>query len=208
MPHNGTIRVVEERDAEAIAAIYAPNVTGTVVSFEMEPPDAAEMGRRIASVTVAYPWLVCERGGEVVGYVYASNHLARAAYQWSVNVTVYVNPKQHRSGVGRALYTSLFAILKLQGFYNAYAGITLPNAGSVGLHEALGFRLVGIYREVGYKFGAWHDVGWWGLGLQPKTGERPVPALEMSKVRSHPNYQAALHSGSIHLCDGTLRVFT
>ena len=162
---------------------------------EVEPPDAVEFGRRIADTTVKYPWLVCERGGEVVGYVYASAHLARAAYQWSANVTVYIDSRQRRSGLGRALYTSLFALLKLQGFYNAYGGITLPNAGSVGLHEAMGFQRIGVYREVGYKFGAWHDVGWWGLKLQPKPDTSLHPPLEAAVVQADPAWHTALEAG-------------
>ena len=195
MGGNAIIRPVEGRDAPRIAAIYAPNVTDNVISFEVEPPGAAEMVRRITDVTETHPWLVCERAGEVVGYVYANGHLARAAYQWSVNVTVYVDARQHRSGVGRALYTSLFALLRLQGFYNAYAGIILPNSGSVGLHEALDFRSIGVYRQVGYKFGAWHDVGWWGLDLQEKSVTRPSSPLSSAELRAQSAYQATLQSG-------------
>ena len=184
VPRNTTIRPVEQGDAEAIAAIYAPHVTAGVASFETEPPDAEEFRRRISATTVTHPWLVCERDGEVVGYVYATTHNPRAAYQWSTNVTVYVDSRQHRGGIGRALYTSLFELLKLQGFYNAYGGITLPNAGSVGLHESMGFRLVGVYEEVGYKFGAWHDVGWWGLELQPKPTD-PLATVDTERSPYH-----------------------
>ena len=109
----------------------------------------------------AFPWLVADVGGEVLGYVYASKHRARAAYLWSVDTTVYIHPRVRRGGVGRALYTTLFGILTLQRFCNAYAGISLPNPGSVGLHEAVGFEKVGVYRGVAYKLGAWHDAGWW-----------------------------------------------
>lgn len=189
------IRPVETGDAAAMAAIYAPNVTGSVISFEVEPPDAAEMARRIAATTETYPWLVCERAGTVVGYVYASSHLARAAYRWSVNVSVYIDARQHRSGIGRALYTSLFALLRLQGFYNAYGGITLPNAGSVGLHEAMGFRAVGVYRQVGYKFGAWHDVGWWSLDLQEKSSKEPSAPLTPTELAALPDYRDTCRSG-------------
>ena len=194
MPGNATIRPVEPGDAEAIAAIYAPNVTEGVASFELEPPDAPEFRRRIASTTATHPWLVCERDGEVVGYVYASTHNARAAYQWSANVTVYIDARQRRGGVGRALYTALFEIMKLQGFYNAYGGITLPNAGSVGIHEAMGFQLVGIYKQVGFKFGAWHDVGWWGLELQPKPPTPRAP-LTPTEIWNNPASQTALDAG-------------
>ena len=195
MPRNTTIRWVEPGDAEAIAAIYAPHVTSGVASFETEPPDADGFRRRISATTATHPWLICERNGEVAGYVYAATHNPRAAYRWSTNVTIYVDPQQHRSGIGRALYTSLFEVLKLQGFYNAYGGITLPNASSVGLHEAMGFRLVGIYKEVGYKFDAWHDVGWWYLELQSKPKTPPQPLLTPEEVRVTPAWQSALEAG-------------
>ena len=190
------IRPVEARDAAAVAAIYAPHVTEGVASFETVPPDAAEMARRIAATTPTHPWLVCERPGSgVAGYVYASVHNPRAAYQWSANVTVYIDARHQRGGMGRALYASLFAVLRLQGFYNVYGGITLPNAGSVGLHEAMGFRLVGVYREVGYKFDRWWDVGWWALELQPKPADGLVEPLTPAAVRALPGWQAALAAG-------------
>jgi phosphinothricin acetyltransferase len=168
-------------DAEAVARIYEPHVTIGPASFEFTPPDAAEMRARHAAITAMYPWLVCERGGEVAGYAYASAHNPRDAYIWSVNVTVYIAQEHHRQGVGRALYTALFALLRLQGFCTAIGGITLPNAGSVGLHEAMGFRLVGIYRNIGFKSGAWRDVGWWQLALQepPPEPVRPRPFPEI-----------------------------
>lgn len=165
------IRVAVPGDAEGVHAIYAPVVRDTAISFELEPPDVAAMAGRIAETLAEHPWLVCERAGAVAGYAYATTHRARPAYQWSVDVSVYVNPDARRGGVGRRLYTALFRLLALQGYRNAYAGIALPNAGSVGLHEAMGFRPVGVYRQVGFKLGAWHDVGWWQLQL----GERVVP---------------------------------
>ena len=141
------IRLATEHDAEQIAAIYAPNVTDTIISFELEPPSAEEMRRRIEVTLKRYPWLVCERQGRVLGYAYAGAHGSRAAYQWSVDVSVYVHKDARRTGCGAsAVCPSLVAALDLQGFYNAYAGATLPNPASVGLHEAVGFRPVGVYR--------------------------------------------------------------
>ena len=195
MPTATGIRLAEERDAAAIAAIYAPNITDGVASFELVPPDAAEMARRMAGILPAYPWLVCEHAGRVTGYVYASQHMARAAYQWSANVSAYIDAGSHRRGIGRALYTSLFALLRLQGFYNAYGGITLPNAGSVGLHEAMGFRLVGVYRDIGHKMGRWHDVGWWHLELQPKPAKPPAAPLDTAAAKQLPGWQTALAAG-------------
>jgi L-amino acid N-acyltransferase YncA len=169
------IRMATADDGGQIADVYAPAVTGTVISFEMEPPSAAEMARRVTEALITHPWLVAERDGEVAGFARAGRFKERAAYQWSVETSVYVRTTAHRSGFGRALYGVLFDLLVLQGFYRAYAGVTLPNPASVGLHESLGFTLVGAYRAAGYKFGAWHDVGWWERGLQPLVPEPPVP---------------------------------
>ncbi len=188
------IRLATARDAESIAAIYAPNVTETVISFESEPPDEDEMRRRIGVTLERYPWLVCERRGRVLGYAYAGAHGSRAAYQWSVDVSVYVHGEAHRTGVGRALYTSLFAALGVQGFYNAFAGATLPNPGSVGLHEAMGFRPVGVYRGTGYKMGAWHDVGWWHLPLRERVPDPASPA-DLPSVLGSEEWDAALAKG-------------
>ncbi len=116
---------------------------------------------------------------------YATSHRTRMAYQWSTDVSVYVHGEEQRRGLGRALYTALFAVLRLQGFYNAYAGITLPNPGSVRLHEAMGFVPVGVYHNVGYKFGAWRDVGWWSLDLQPKAAQ-PTPPVPFAEARELP----------------------
>ncbi len=188
------IRLATEGDAEQIAAIYAPNVTGTVISFETEPPTADEMRWRIEATLERYPWLVCERQGRVLGYAYAGAHGSRAAYKWSVEVSVYVHGEARRTGVGQALYASLFAALDLQGFYNAYAGATLPNPASVGLHESVGFRLVGVYRGVGYKLGAWHDVGWWHLPLRERVAD-PDPPAALPSVLGSEEWDAALAKG-------------
>jgi L-amino acid N-acyltransferase YncA len=189
-----TIRLATERDAEQIAAIYAPNVTDTIISFELEPPSTDEMRRRIEGTLKRYPWLVYEHQGRVLGYAYAGAHGSRAAYQWSVDVSVYVHEDARRMGVGRALYASLFAVLELQGFYNAYAGASLPNPSSVGLHESVGFRPVGVYRGVGYKLGAWHDVVWWHLPLRERVADPDPPAALPSVVGSE-GWDAALRSG-------------
>lgn len=163
------------RDAAACAAIYAPSVTDGVASFEDRAPDAGEMARRIVAVSERWPWLVAEREGAVAGYAYATRHRERAAYRWTSDVTVYVDAAHHRRGVGRALYEALFALLAEQGLYEACAGITLPNDASVGLHESLGFQLVGVYRDIGFKFGRWWDVGWWQRTLRPHDGPPAEP---------------------------------
>jgi phosphinothricin acetyltransferase len=188
------IRPATSADAPGVQAIYAPIVRETAISFELEPPTVGEMGERIAKTLEHWPWLVCERGGDILGYVYAGQHRSRPAYQWSVDVSVYVHAHARRSGVGRALYRSLLSLVTLQGFYQAYAGITLPNPGSVGLHEALGFTPVGVYRGVGYKLRAWHDVGWWQLTLQAHRSP-PAPPRDPSAVSESPAWQAALTAG-------------
>ena len=169
------IRLADGRDGPAVAAIYRPSVMDSVISFELEPPDAAEMTRRIEATLARTPWLVCVADGVVTGYAYAGLHRERAAYRWSVDVSAYVRQDARRTGVARALYSSLFAVLALQGFRNAYAGITLPNPASVGFHTALGFTPVGIYRNVGFKLGAWHDTGWFERALAPHVAPPPEP---------------------------------
>ena len=170
------IRLATPDDAAAVAAIYGPYVSDTAISFEVTPPSVDEMRTRITTLLARFPWLVFEDEGQVVGYAYASPHHVRAAYQWSVDVAIYVDRTRHRSGVGRRLYEALFPLLVSLGYVNAYAGITLPNERSVGLHETLGFRPVGVYRNVGFKMGQWRDVGWWHRPLQALPGA-PVPPV-------------------------------
>lgn len=176
------IRIAAESDAQQIAEIYRSIVTDTAISFEEAPPSADEMARRIGSTLGSHPWLVCDRDGWIAGYAYATVFRTRPAYQWSVEVSAYTDPEARRSGVARALYTSLFAILRRQGFVSAYAGIALPNEGSVGLHEALGFEPLGVYSNVGFKLGRWHDVGWWQLALCDPRDE-PDPPVPFSSFR-------------------------
>lgn len=156
-----SIRSATPDDAVAIQTIYAPIVEKTVISFEEVPPTTDEMAKRIETTLQNYPYLVAERDGQVIGFAYAGRHQIRAAYRWSVDVTAYVAEPARRSGVGRALYGTLLPILAEAGHHAAFAGVTLPNEASVGLHEAMEFRPVGVYREVGFKFGQWLDVGWW-----------------------------------------------
>ena len=159
------IRPAQASDGAAVAAVYAPYVHDTPVSFEVEPPTAAAMTERISGTLSTHPWLVAERHGVVVGFAYAGKHSQRAAYRWTVDVTVYVGDGERRTGVGHQLYRVLLTTLRLQGFRSAFAEIVLPNPGSVRLHEAAGFRHIGIHNDIGHKLGRWHDIGYWRLGL-------------------------------------------
>ena len=171
--------------AEAVAAIYRPSVERSVISFEAEAPAADEMARRIGAVLPWTPWLVALDGSTVLGYAYATRHREREAYRWSVDLSAYVHEDHRGKGVGHLLYDRLIEILVQQRFVNAFAGITIPNAASVALHERIGMTLVGTYRRVGYKFGAWHDVAWYGLRLWEPDGTppEPIPYAELSTRR-------------------------
>ncbi len=172
------IRTATPADAAAIAAIYDPIVKGTTISFEAEPPGEAEMRARIEKTLDTLPWLVAEDStGAVCGYAYASKHRERAAYQWSVDTTVYVREDQRGRGVGRALYGRLLPLLAELGYCQAFAGIALPNDGSIGLHEAVGFTALGVYRDVGFKQGQWRDVGWWQKTLARPDDPQPPRAF-------------------------------
>lgn len=179
------LRAATPDDAATIAVIYAPYVTASAISFENEPPDARAMADRITAGGDLYPWIVAEdESGDVTGYAHASAFRPRPAYRYSVETTVYLSQHRLGSGLGKRLYCSLIATLEAQGFAQAIGAITLPNAASVRLHQLLGFVEAGVYRQVGYKLGAWHDVGLWQRGLaapadQPKE---PKPLREQPLI--------------------------
>jgi phosphinothricin acetyltransferase len=173
-----SIRVARPEDGAAVARIYEPYVLKTPISFEETPPAAEEMSDRIRQTLPRFPYLIAEADGEVAGYACAGAHASRASYRWGADVAIYLAQSHHRRGIGAHLYGQLLPLLIKQRFVKAYAGVTLPNAASVGLHESLGFKLVGIYRNVGYKMGAWRDVGWWDRNLVesiPNRPDEPIP---------------------------------
>jgi L-amino acid N-acyltransferase YncA len=174
-PDRRHVREATPPDAAACAAIYAPYVTDTAITFEDEPPSAAAMGERIAAAARRHAWLVLEDDGRVAGYAYGTQFKGRAAYRWACEVSVYVELARRRSGAGRALYEALLRRLEERGYHVAVAGMTLPNDASVGLHRAMGFEPVGTYRRIGFKLGAWHDVAWMqrALGEQRDAPEEP-----------------------------------
>ena len=175
------IRIARKDDSPAIAEIYAPIVTQTHISFELEPPSADEMWGRMAKALESHVGLVAEEAGNVMGYAYASKYREKPAYKWSTETTIYVRDSARGKGVGSGLYKTLLRILAAQNYRQAFGGIALPNAGSIALHEAVGFKRVGINPEAGYKHGRWHDLGWWSFQLN--TGDDapasplPLPAL-------------------------------
>lgn len=182
MPKQHIIRLARAADAEAIRDLYAPFIQNTSITFEYEVPSVAEMENRIRITLVNHPWLVCEMDDEVVGYAYASPHNTRAAYQWSANFSVYVRPDCQRQGIASRLYTALRDILKLQGFYSGYAGVTLPNEKSERFHQAFGFKPVGVFHRTGYKFGRWHDVKWFELALNDYS-KTPQPTRSITEIQ-------------------------
>ncbi len=176
------IRLAKPDDAAAIAAVYAPIVRDTVISFELDPPDGAEIERRLREHEGVLPWLVGETDGALAGYVYAGPHRGRWAYQWAVEVSVFVHADHRRRGVGSRLYAALFDLLIRQGYARAFAGITMPNDASVALHRAMGFGAVGTYKRVGYKFGAWHDTSWWQRPLRDWGDAEPTPPVPLREL--------------------------
>jgi len=160
------MRDVTIEDAVQLLEIYAPLVEQTACSFELVPPSVEELSSRIEKYSKSHAWLVAEDAGQVVGYAYATPHRAREAYERSVETSVYVDAEHRGEGVGRELYARLFERLDTIGFHMAFAGIALPNDASVALHKVVGFKPIGIFHQVGFKFGSWHDVSWWQRALR------------------------------------------
>lgn len=171
------LRAATPDDAAAIAEIYAPFVTASAVSFETEAPDEAAMRARMQAGGGLYPWLVGDEDGALVGYAYAARFRERPAYRFAVETSVYLRREASGRGLGRRLYAPLLATLEAQGFTQAIAAISLPNDASVALHERLGFERAGVYRRVGWKLGAWHDVGLW---------QRPLARADAAPVEPRP----------------------
>jgi L-amino acid N-acyltransferase YncA len=172
---SGGVRDAGPGDAAACAAIYAPYVRDTAITFELEPPGAEQMAGRIAASSARHAWVVLEDAGEVVGYAYGTQFQSRPAYRFSCEVSVYVETGRRRTGAGRALYEALFERLRARGFRNAVAGMTMPNEASERLHLGMGFRPVGAYANIGYKLGRWHHVAYFQLELADPGTPPPEP---------------------------------
>ncbi len=169
------IRMIQPADIPAVREIYAPYVAGTTVSFEYQPPTLEEFTARVERTVKQYPWLVCEADGEIVGYAYAGALGVRKAYQWSVELSIYVRQDQRGQGLGRCLYRTLLGLLTEQGYTGAYGSVTQPNPASDRLHREMGFELVGVWKDAGYKLGTWRDVGWYEKFLRPRVENPPEP---------------------------------
>ncbi|MDB5096242.1 MAG: GCN5-related N-acetyltransferase [Cyanobacteria bacterium RYN_339] len=187
------LRMARPADAAAIAEIYAPICRDTVISFEAEPPDATEIARRMEAVLARLPWLVCTRGGAVLGYAYARPYNERAAYQWTLEASIYLAEAARGQGLAGGLYTALFDLVRTQGYCSVIAGITLPNEASVRLHERFGFEPVGRIPAAGYKHGGWHDVGYWRRALRPAGP--PPPLVPLAGLVDGPDWHAAIAAG-------------
>jgi len=172
------LRPATPDDAAACEAIYAPIVRETGISFEWEPPSVEDFRIRIEKITARYPWLVAlDHRGEVAGFAYSNTHREAPSYQWSVNTSVFIREDSRGLGFGRALYAELHRRLVALGYFRAFAGVALPNAGSVALHEASGYERLGTYENVGYKAGRWRDVAWFQKLLQPLADDPRPPSL-------------------------------
>ena len=176
------LRFATPQDAPGLLEIYAPYVTGTIVSFEYDVPTLEEFARRIQDTTARFPYLVWEEDGAPLGYAYAHPYAARPAYQWSAELTVYLRQGAARRGLGSRLYGALFELLRLQGVRTVYGCVTAENAPSVAFHQALGFREAGRFSQVGYKHGRWLDVLWLEKPIAPAGEPQPlVPFPQVSQ---------------------------
>lgn len=189
------IRLIHLNDAQATLEIYRPYVEKTIISFEYDAPGIEEWEARIKTITADYPWIVCEHNNEVIGYAYASRHRYRTAYSWAVESTIYLSEKFHHKGIASILYRTLFELLRLQGYVNVYAGVTVPNIKSEKFHLAAGFYDIGYFKKIGFKFGAWHDTRWFQLHLadhpdnpmMPKTPGEIIDTMEFKSILQSAN---------------------
>jgi len=190
MSENIVIRQATPEDAEAIINIYAGYIRNTTITFEVEVPTIEEFQKRMEQIQTQFPWLVCEIDGVVAGYAYGSKHAQRAAYRWSADLSVYIDERYHRRHIAAALYAALYAMLRAQGYYTVYAGVSTPNPKSEAFHLAQGFEVVGVYPNVGYKLGKWCTLTWYGLPLreygdtpqEPKTLKEALTMQEMEEI--------------------------
>jgi len=196
--NNFEIRLILPGDVQGVLEIYKPYVLNTSITFEYDVPTVEEFSERIETITSEYPWLVCTQNNKILGYAYACKHRYRMAYQWSPESTIYLSPGIHGKGIARILYETLFAILRLQGYFNVYAGVGLPNERSEGFHRALRFEVIGDFKKIGYKFGKWHDTRWFQLHLHEHIDNPPMP-ISIKIIKRHLEFLTILHSANRRL---------
>ena len=175
------IRIATKDDAAGMLDLYIPFILNSGVTQETEVPSVEEFQKRINSNLAERPWLVCEIDNEIAGYAYAGKHRDRKGYQWCTEPSVYISEKYYGFGIANALYSALFDILRIQGYVNAYAVITLPNERSIAFHKRFGFDHLTVYKKIGYKLGQWHDVGWMQYQIEPhKLG--PADPIKLPQI--------------------------
>ncbi len=198
MNNTFVIRLINESDTLDVLEIYKYYVEHSIISFEYEAPSQEEYLQRMRVNTEKYPWLVCLLNNKIIGFAYGSTYRYRTAYQWSPESTIYISPDFHTKGIGRILYKTLFEILKLQGYYNVFAGVALPNQKSIGFHKAMGFEEIGIFKKVGYKHGNWHDTHWFQLSLNEHILE-PKNPIELKEILLTEEFSYILKSANKQL---------
>lgn len=187
------IRLATPKDGEAILHIYKRYIENTAITFETEVPAVEAFEKRIENILVGFPWLVCEVDDVVAGYAYASKHGERAAYQWSADLSIYVDERYHRRHIARALYRALEELLRLQGYYTVWAGVSTPNPRSEAFHTAYGFEPIGVFENVGYKLGQWRGVKWFRHVLT-EYGEEPVAPKAFPEMKDAEIYEKILRA--------------
>lgn len=191
MQSDKKIRLATEEDCASLLEIYAPYIANTSITFEYKIPTVMEFRERMANILKHYPWLVYEINKCIAGYAYASRFREREAYKWSVSLSIYINQEYHRKGIGKALYYALLGLLKLQGYYNAYVAVTLPNSKSESFHEAFGFKEIGVYHKAGYKFGNWHDIKEYELKIQEHI-HSPIDPKSINELSCTDEFKAII----------------
>ena len=171
------IRFAKSEDAKNLLNIYEQYID-TPITFEYVLPTIEEFAGRIGQIGAFYPYLICEDGGQAIGYAYGHRAMKRAAYQWNAELSIYLDQNSTSKGLGKCLYAQLIDILKLQGIRNVYGCVTIPNEKSEGLHLAMGFKKSGVYHKTGYKCGRWHDVAWFEKEILPYDCPNPIRSVQ------------------------------
>jgi len=193
------IRLATVEDAEAILEIYKTYIENTRVTFEVEVPTITAFRERMERITDRFPWIVCEIDGKIAGYAYGSKHGERAAYRWSADLSVYIHENYHRYGLGTALYTALLELLRKQGYFTVYAGVSTPNPKSEAFHTSFGFRNLGEFKNAGYKLGAWCGVSWYELVLNEYVSE-PEETISIGQLDRRENFDEIFTKAEKLIC--------